>query len=375
MTSTPVDAIKILVVDDLDQNLEAIEAVLTQPGLKILRARSGTAALELLLLEEVALALLDIRMPNMDGFELAELMRGAERTRDIPIIFMTAAWHDPIRIFRGYEAGAVDFLHKPLDPHILKSKVDVFVQLYSQKKRIEAQLGELQRALRLNETFAAVLGHDLRNPLNAIAMGAEVLLRSSTDEKMTTVATRIRSSTRRMAKMISQLLDVARIRSGGVSLEMHRGDLMQLCNTMRDELEGDTGRVTIGSSGDTAAMFDVDRMSQVFSNLIGNALQHSEPGSPVTVTLDGAKGEVVSVQIRNQGFIPPERLESLFEPFQTHGASKAGLGLGLYIASQIVRAHGGELNVRSSEADGAVFEFTIPRAPVEVTEHPAKVML
>ena len=301
MTSTPVGAIKILVVDDLDQNLDAIEAVLRQPGLKILRARSGTAALELLLVEEVALALLDIRMPNMDGFELAELMRGAERTRDIPIIFMTAASHDPIRIFRGYEAGAVDFLHKPLDPHILKSKVDVFVQLYSQKKRIEAQLGELQRALRLNETFAAVLGHDLRNPLNAIAMGAEVLLRSSTDEKLTTVATRIRSSTRRMAKMISQLLDVARIRSGGVSLEMHSGDLMQLCNTMRDELEGDTGRVAISSSGDTGATFDVDRMSQVFSNLIGNALQHSEPGSKVSVTLDGANDRLVSVQICNQG--------------------------------------------------------------------------
>ncbi|HET7158556.1 MAG TPA: hybrid sensor histidine kinase/response regulator [Burkholderiales bacterium] len=375
MTSAPVGAIKILVVDDLDQNLDAIEAVLTQPGLKILRARSGTAALELLLVEEVALALLDIRMPNMDGFELAELMRGAERTRDIPIIFMTAASHDPIRIFRGYEAGAVDFLHKPLDPHILKSKVDVFVQLYSQKKRIEAQLGELQRALRLNETFAAVLGHDLRNPLNAIAMGAEVLLRSSTDEKLTTVATRIRSSTRRMAKMISQLLDVARIRSGGVSLEMHSGDLMQLCNTMRDELEGDTGRVAISSSGDTGATFDVDRMSQVFSNLIGNALQHSEPGSKVSVTLDGANDKLVSVQICNQGVIPAERLESLFEPFQSHGASKAGLGLGLYIASQIVRAHGGELKVRSSDQEGTVFSFDIPRVHVGATEQPRKVTL
>jgi two-component system, sensor histidine kinase and response regulator len=375
MTSTPVGAIKILVVDDLDQNLDAIEAVLTQPGLKILRARSGTAALELLLVEEVALALLDIRMPNMDGFELAELMRGAERTRDIPIIFMTAASHDPIRIFRGYEAGAVDFLHKPLDPHILKSKVDVFVQLYSQKKRIEAQLGELQRALRLNETFAAVLGHDLRNPLNAIAMGAEVLLRSSTDEKLTTVATRIRSSTRRMAKMISQLLDVARIRSGGVSLEMHSGDLMQLCNTMRDELEGDTGRVAISSSGDTGATFDVDRMSQVFSNLIGNALQHSEPGSKVSVTLDGANDKLVSVQICNQGVIPAERLESLFEPFQSHGVSKAGLGLGLYIASQIVRAHGSELKVRSSDQEGTVFSFDIPRVHVGATEQPRKVTL
>lgn len=365
MTSTTVDTIKILVADDLEQNLDAIEAVLKQPKLKMLRARSGTEALELLLVEDVALALLDIRMPQMDGFELAELMRGAERTRDIPIIFMTAASHDPIRTFRGYEAGAVDFLHKPLDPHVLKSKVDVFVELYSQRRRIEAQVDELQRALRLNEIFAAVLGHDLRNPLNAISMGAEVLLRSSTDEKMTSVATRIRSSTRRMAKMISQLLDVARIRSGGVSLEMHRGDLAQLCNGMRDELEGETGRVSVESSGDTTAAFDVDRMSQVFSNLIGNALQHSEPGSPVTVTLDGTDESAVSVQIRNQGVIPSERLSTLFEPFQAHGSSRAGLGLGLYIASQIVRAHGADVKVSADKVEATVFEFSIPRQPAQ----------
>ena len=105
------DPIKILVVDDVPQNLAAIEAVLARPGLELLKARSGEEALELLLVHHVALALMDVRMPGMDGFELAELMRGAERTRDVPIIFMTAASHDPLRTFRGYEAGAVDFLH------------------------------------------------------------------------------------------------------------------------------------------------------------------------------------------------------------------------------------------------------------------------
>lgn len=365
MTSEPMDTINILVVDDVAQNLAAIEAVLAQPGLKILTARSGTEALELLLVEDVALALLDIRMPQMDGFELAELMRGADRTRDIPIIFMTAASHDPIRTFRGYEAGAVDFLHKPLDPHILKSKVEVFVELYSQRRRIETQLGELQRALRLNETFAAVLGHDLRNPLNAISMGAEMLLRSSSDAKVTSIAERIRSSTRRMAKMIEQLLDVARIRAGGVSLSMQLADVMQVCNTIREELESApaAGRVSITADGNTAATFDVDRLSQVFSNLVGNALQHSEPGSPVSISINGSKPDAITVRIRNQGTIPVERQGTLFEPFQAAGTSQTGLGLGLYIASQFVRAHGGEVKASSDTADQTVFEFSIPRSP------------
>jgi two-component system sensor histidine kinase/response regulator len=357
--------IKILVVDDVPQNLAAIEAVLARPGLELLNARSGNEALELLLVHQVALALMDVRMPGMDGFELAELMRGAERTRDIPIIFMTAASHDPLRTFRGYEAGAVDFLHKPIDPVILKSKVGVFVELYSQRQRMQAQLEELSRALRLNETFAAVLGHDLRNPLNAISMGAEMLLHVSADEKVKTVAERIRSSTRRMAKMIEQLLDVARIRAGGVSLVMHPGNVADVCSTIRDELESTQapGRIAVSCSGDTAATFDADRLSQVFSNLVGNALQHGAPGTPVAVTIDGGDPEVVKVTISNEGTIPAERLATLFEPFQSSG-SQGGLGLGLYIAKQFVQAHGGDVEARPEPAQHTTFEFSIRREPL-----------
>jgi two-component system, sensor histidine kinase and response regulator len=358
------DPIKILVVDDVPQNLAAIEAVLARPGLELLNARSGDEALELLLVHHVALALMDVRMPGMDGFELAELMRGAERTRDVPIIFMTAASHDPLRTFRGYEAGAVDFLHKPIDPLILKSKVDIFVELYSQRTRMQAQLEELQRALRLNETFAAVLGHDLRNPLNAISMGAEVLLQAAPDEKVRSIAERIRGSTRRMAKMIEQLLDVARIRAGGISLAMHAGNVADVCSTIRDELETarSPGRIAVSCKGDTAATFDADRLSQVFSNLIGNALQHGEPETPVSVTIDGEDPGVVTVRISNQGAIPAERLTTLFEPFQA-GGSQGGLGLGLYIAKQFVQAHGGDVAARAEPAQHTTFEFSIPRTP------------
>jgi signal transduction histidine kinase len=359
------EAINVLVVDDVPQNIAAIEAVLSQPGLNLVKAHSGNDALELLLVKEVALALVDVRMPGMDGFELAELMRGAERTRDIPIIFMTAASHDPTRMFRGYEAGAVDFLHKPVDPTILKSKVDVFVELYSQRRRLSAQLEELRTALKLNEMFAAVLGHDLRNPLNAISISAEVLLRQSGDEMVKSMAERIRGSTRRMAKMIEQLLDVARIRAGGVSLQMRPGDVLQVCSNIRDELEGTrgSGRIALTASGDTGAVFDADRLSQVFSNLVGNALQHGDASAPVSVSINGADAERVTVRIGNRGTIPAERLKTLFEPFQPGGTSQSGLGLGLYIADQFVQAHGGRVRACSGAQEETVFEFSIPRTP------------
>jgi two-component system, sensor histidine kinase and response regulator len=358
-------AIKILAVDDVPQNIAAIEAVLTQPGVQIVKAYSGEEALERLLVEDVALALVDVRMPRMDGFELAELMRGAERTHDIPIIFMTAAEKDPTRTFRGYEAGAVDFLHKPVDPQILKSKVDVFVELYSQRRRLSAQLEELRNALRVNEMFAAVLGHDLRNPLNAIAMGAEVLRRAGSDPVVITTADRIHASVQRMGKMIEQLLDVARIRAGGMTLQMKSGDVLQVCRTMRDELESSraSGRIQVTAEGDTRATFDPDRLSQVFSNLIGNALQHGDPEAPVSVNIDGSEQAVVSVRIGNRGAIPPERLKSLFEPFQAGRESQTGLGLGLYVSRQFVQAHGGNVRVSSGAADETAFEFDIPRAP------------
>src|SRR5580693_928978 len=167
--------VKCLLVDDLEENLLALAALLQRPGLEILTAHSGPEALELLLVHDVALAFLDVQMPEMDGFELAELMRGSERTRQVPIIFVTAGVRDQYRLFKGYETGAVDFLYKPVEPHILNSKADVFFQLYRQKQQLARQLEELTETLRLNELFTAVLGHDLRNPLSAILNSPNLL--------------------------------------------------------------------------------------------------------------------------------------------------------------------------------------------------------
>jgi len=166
----------VLVVDDVPQNLMAMRAILEDEGLSVLTAESGAQALELLLTHPVAVALLDVNMPEMNGFDLAELMRGSSRTREVPIIFLTASPRDLRRMFRGYDSGAVRFsCYKPVEPHVILSKVRVFVEMARQRELMRQNNERLARALSLNETMIAVMTHDLRTPLSVISLCAESL--------------------------------------------------------------------------------------------------------------------------------------------------------------------------------------------------------
>ena len=202
-------------------------------GLELLQARSGAEALELLLVHDVSLALVDVQMPEMDGFELAALMRGIERTRHVPIIFVTAGAQDAKRVFEGYEVGVIDFLFKPIDPHVLRSKAQVFFELARQRQ-------ELTHALQLNELFVAILGHDLRNPLNAIMMSASMIAPELTDEVHVRAMRRILRGADRMAEMIDQLLDLTRARlagGNGFARVRERIDAGDLVRHVLDELQ------------------------------------------------------------------------------------------------------------------------------------------
>jgi two-component system, sensor histidine kinase and response regulator len=359
--------VAVLAVDDVEENLVALQALLGRPDLRLLTARSGEQALEELLRHDVAVALLDVNMPSMDGFELAELMRGSPRTRQIPIIFLTAAPHDRARLFRGYEAGAVDFLHKPIEPHVLSSKVEVFVQLYRQRRKVAEQVELLRQALDLNEAFVAVLGHDLRNPLATISTGAALLERRAADEATRRTAQRIVRGSQKMARLIDQLLCLARVRSGrGIPLTLRETDLRRVVDAALEDHDTQ-GRVAVAAEGDTLGVWDSDRLVQAADNLIGNALRHGDAGAPVEIRVDGRQASVVHLSVRNRGSIPPEVLPEVFQPFRS---GSGGLGLGLYIVRTFVEAHGGQAQVASSPAEGTCFELVLPRRSAASCETP-----
>jgi signal transduction histidine kinase len=359
--------VKCLLVDDLEENLLALSALLRRDDVEVLTAHSGSDALELLLVHDVALAFLDVQMPRMDGFELAELMRGSERTREVPIIFVTAAARDQHRLFKGYESGAVDFLYKPIEPHILESKAEVFFRLYRQKQQLARQLQEQTETLRLNEMFTAVLGHDLRNPLSAILMAAHMVQHQSQDEIVRGTAQRIMMSGKRMTRMIDDMLDLARARlAGGIPLKVSHSDLAEPVQRVVREYETafPGRRVELQQEGDLTGQWDAERLAQVASNLLGNALQHGAADGPVQIRLDGSRPEAVVMTVVNAGSIPPRVLPHLFEPFQggqREPGQNQGLGLGLYIVQQIVQLHRGSVDVQSGDADRIVFKVTVPR--------------
>ena len=361
------ERIKCLLVDDIPENLVALEALLQGEGIEILTAQSGPEALELLLTHtDVALALLDVQMPEMNGFELAELIRGSERTRHIPLIFITAGSREQNWQFRGYESGAVDFLYKPIDPHMLTNKANVFFELQRRKQAQAQELEERTAALRVNEMFMAVLSHDLRTPLMSITAAATVIKRQPDPEKASAMADRVLSSSQRMARMIEDLLDVTRIRqAGGLALKLGAADMQAIVQRTLEEVQtGFPGRAIESTlQGNLAGVWDSERLSQVVTNIVGNALHHGSADRPVRVVADGTRPQVVTVSVSNGGTIAPELLPHLFNPFR--GGERApgrnqGLGLGLYIAHQIVRAHRGSIAVQSQDGT-TCFTVELPR--------------
>jgi two-component system sensor histidine kinase/response regulator len=358
MTSRVLPTVKFLLVDDLEENLVALTALLERDDLELLKARSGREALELLLVHDVALALIDVQMPDIDGFELAELMRGTARTRTVPIIFVTAGASEEHRIFKGYDAGAVDFLHKPIDQHILRHKTETFFQL-------ERQRLQLAETLRLNETFVAAVGHDLRNPLSAIMTAAQILEMTATDDRTRLTVSRLRSSGKRMSAIIDDLFDLARVRlGGGISIEPHDTDLSRIVHRVVSEhQQAHPGRkLEVQIEGALAGRWDERRLEQVLSNLIGNAERHGAPDAAITIRAAAAVDGVV-FSVHNRGAIAPELLPVLFDPFRSgrEKSSREGLGLGLFIVHHVIEAHGGSIEVTSTAEVGTKVRVQLPR--------------
>ncbi len=274
---------------------------------------------------------------------------------------------EPQRLFKGYESGAVDFIYKPIEPNILKNKADVFFQLYRQRQQLAQELHDRTETLRLNEMFSALLAHDLRNPLSAILASAQLLKRRTQDAHALEASARILSSGKHMGRLIEDMLDLARARlAGGIVIKGEPADFRALVERVVRECQDAAPQRAIETQydGDFSGRWDAERIAQVVSNLIGNALKHGEPGAPVHVRLDGTQPEEVHLTVSNGGTIPASIVDHLFDPFRggqrTPGRSE-GLGLGLYIVSQIVKAHGGSVEVTTGRDNQTSFRVAVPR--------------
>jgi signal transduction histidine kinase len=365
--------VNVLLVDDLQDNLVALEALIRQPGRRVFTARSGEQALSLMLEHSFGLAIVDVQMPAMSGFELAELMRGTERTRDIPIVFVSAGGRELNYAFRGYESGAVDFLYKPLDPHAVRSKVNVFVDLCRQRQELQEAKAQLQRAVGMRDDFMSMIAHELRNPLNSVYLQAQLRRRMlgaakpPDSQAMLKMVERDERQIRSMVRLLDDMLDVSRARTGRLTIVPATFDLVAsahaVVEAIQEQANGAGVQLTLAAPDTLLLEGDEFRVEQVITNLLTNALRYGQ-GKPVAVTVGVREDENEAfVSVRDQGMgIAPADQERIFEQFErTDGvADVPGLGLGLYIARQIAQAHAGRLEVRSAPHEGAEFILSLP---------------
>jgi signal transduction histidine kinase len=384
----------LLIVDDLPENLQALDALIRDDQRVVYRARSGDEALALLLEHEFALAILDVQMPGMDGFELAELMRGTERTRHIPIVFVSAAGRELNYAFKGYETGAVDFLYKPLDPDAVRSKVNVFVALDQQRRETRRQVSalersrreqevlvrelnatqeELQRSLRMRDEFMSLVAHELRTPLNTLFLETQLRsmqlkkgnLAAFDADKLGAMVRRDERQIKSMIRLIDDMLDVSRIRSGTLSVRPGQVELMELLSRVISDLSLQASAagctLTLVPHAPVSGWWDEFRIEQVIINLLTNALRYGG-GQPVEVSVHDEQG-CARIDVRDQGRgITPEDMDRIFEPYErgARNGEPKGLGLGLYISRQLAVSHGGTLQVQSKPGEGATFSLLLP---------------
>ena len=385
---------KLLIVDDLPENLLALEALITREDRTVYKALSADEALSLLLQHEFAMAILDVQMPGMNGFELAELMRGTEKTKNIPIVFVSAAGREMNYAFKGYESGAVDFLHKPLDIHAVKSKVNVFVELYRQSKAMKHQVealeqsrreqetllaqlkvtqGELEHAVRMRDDFMSIVSHEVRTPLNGLILETQLrkmhLARDNAAafsmDKMQAMVDRDERQIQSLIRLIEDMLDVSRIRTGKLSIRPSTFDLSQtvanLLESFAAQISAAQSRVDFTVRQSVIGQWDEFRIEQVVSNLLTNALRYGAR-KPVQVSVY-VEGASAIIDVRDQGIgISEENQKRIFHQFERVAGSDvvSGLGLGLFISEQIIAAHNGSISVHSTLGEGALFRVSLP---------------
>ncbi|WP_227819929.1 sensor histidine kinase [Marinobacterium aestuarii] len=358
---------KILMVDDKPENLLVLERLLRHLPVELYRAASGNEALMLTLHHDFALALLDIQMPEMDGYELAELLRQEEKTAKMPFIFVSAIYTEHINIFHGYEKGAFSYIVKPFKPEVLLNKVKLFIDMYEHEQELHRRTEELEAANKELEAFSYSVSHDLRAPLRAIDGFSQALMEDYNDklgEVGCDYLTRVRAAAQRMGTLIDALLKLSRISRAGLNRSAF--DISALAESvLADIRESDPRReidVEIGASAMVQA--DPHLIRAVLENLLNNAWKYS------------GKCEVTKIEfglcvhnnetcyfVRDKGAgFDMAYADKLFGAFQRLHKEQEypGTGIGLATVQRIVHRHGGRIWAQAAVGEGATFYFTLP---------------
>lgn len=386
------DPVSILIVDDRPENLLSMEALLHDGVIEVAKASSGREALSLSLKHDFALVLLDVQMPDMDGFETAELMRGHPKTRGLPIIFVTAGEKSIRNLFKGYESGAVDYIYKPIDPVILRSKVRIFCELYRQRRAIERherlleqqvaeRTRELRQALQLAEAsskakseFLANTSHEIRTPMTAIQSAIDLLHTDGLSDEQQQYLGMISTAANNLLILLDNILDLSEIEAGRIAIDSR---CFSLRTCLEEVVATQVGRIRekqldfmfeINRQVPDAVCGDSLRLKQIVFNLLGNAIKFTQSGEIAlrVSALSRSEGAIIlQLQIQDTGVgIGREARERIFRPFEQADASMTrrfgGAGLGLAICQRLTRLMGGEIQVESVEGTGSTFTVSLP---------------
>jgi len=363
----------LLVVDDDATNRDVLSRRLKRQGHAVRTATSGSEALQLMREAAFDLVLLDIMMPDMDGYEVLGHIKGDERLQHIPVI-MISALHEVQSVVRCIEAGAEDYLAKPFNPILLKARIGACLEKKRGRDRETVLFDELQKNYKrlqevekLRDDMRNMIVHDLRSPLTAVMVGIEMVeQQGGLTEMQRELMTIANAGGKRLLAMINDLLDVEKMESGSMELhydELSAASLVAGATEQVAALAADTQTALVTEIAPGLPSFpgDENKLSRTLVNLIANAIKFTRVGT-VTITASLDERETIRFAVRDTGEgIPPEAFERIFEKFgQLDSRHKVGTGLGLAFCKLAVEGHGGHINVESTAGVGSTFSFTIP---------------
>jgi signal transduction histidine kinase len=393
-TTTRIDRVNILLVDDQPAKLLSYETILSSLGETLITVTSATEALECLLKNEIAVVLVDVCMPDLDGYELAAMIRQHPRFQQTAIIFVSAVMLNDLDRLRGYECGAVDYVPVPVVPEILRAKVSVFAELYRKTRALERLNGELeqrvaertsaleattaalQEADRRKDEFLAMLAHELRNPLAPIRTAVQLLrLKELGPQQRGRARDVIERQVEHLVSLIDDLLDVSRITRGMITLQREPvlvgAIVARAVETTRPAIDGQRHELTLELPDELITVDgDKTRLIQVLSNILHNASKFMDPGGRIRLKVS-REGSYVAISVADTGIgIAPDLIPKAFELFaQVHAKSErsqGGLGIGLALVRRLTEMHGGTVTARS-DGPGSGTELTV-RIPTLAAE-------